>query len=180
LDRYSASHGLNPFNEVTKIFLIIHDGSKTNWEKKERLENIQGRIFDIGPTLLGLCNLDIPEHYQGVDLINSHQELPEFAFTKGNFSISVRNQHYKLVHLKFPEKMAKPKAINGNGFMLFDISNAANELVDIKKNKPETLKRLKAEFTAYNDDLKKEFVLGTTKALRDETIEQLKSLGYIQ
>jgi len=178
LDRYAMTHGYNPFDEVTRTFLVLYDGSSDNL--KMNTNNIQGRIFDIGPTLLAMSNIEIPSEYQGIDLISQYMRLPEFAFTKGYMCEVVRNLDYKLIHINFKARKPKPSCFDSFGFMLFDLRNDQGETRDIKSVKPEIYNKLMKEYNLYLEDLSKEFILGTTEPISDVSLDRLRSLGYIK
>jgi arylsulfatase A-like enzyme len=95
VDRYSATHGYNPFDEVVRGFLVLFDGGRP-FEQVDPVA-IQGRIMDIGPTLLGQAAIDIPDGLQGVDLIRDPDALPTFAFTQCYNAVSVRSLDFKLI-----------------------------------------------------------------------------------
>lgn len=178
LDRYAMTHGFCPFDEVARVFLVLYDGSRKDWDIDT--DGIQGRIFDIGPTILAMCKIEIPSECQGIDIINNYNELPEFAFTAGYGSQVVRNLEYKLIHVDFEGKAPKPAYFENFGFMLFDLRSDPGETKDIKNIRPAIYNKLMGEYSSYLEDLDKEFVLGTKEPLSDVSKERLKSLGYIK
>jgi len=178
LDRYAFGHGFSVYDEIVKTFLVIHDGSGT--EHRPPPEPVQGRIFAVGPTLLALCGIEIPEQYEGVDLINDYDRLPRYAFCYDNGVTCVRTLDHKLVHIDFGEERPKPAAIPEFGFQLFDLQNDPGETRDIKDEQQQLFKKMLGEYDAYMADLEGEFVMGTTIPLDDATEERLRALGYIQ
>ena len=99
VDRYSATHGYNPFDEVVRTFLILYDQSTSFVGVAP--EQVQARIFDIGPTLMALARVDKPPTAEGVDLLSRGAVVPEYAFTKCYNADIVRTLDYKLINVDF-------------------------------------------------------------------------------
>ncbi len=197
LDRYAVTHGMNPFDEVTKLFLVLFDENqrKADWMNSKDLEKIQARIFDIGPTLMGLVGLERHQNWEGLDLFEESESLPEYAFTQGAYVCAVRKKRFKLVYINLePMNELKgtayqfwtfgeykmPAYIKEYGFMLFDLENDPKETIDVKDKYPEIFQELQLEFEKYQKDVKREFALGTTNAIDEEVLKRLKSLGYVK
>jgi hypothetical protein len=64
--------------------------------------------------------------------------------------------------------------------MLFDLENDPKETTDVKDKYPDVFEELKLEFDKYQSDINREFALGTTKAIDEEVLERLRSLGYVK
>lgn len=178
LDRFSASHGHNPFDEVVRTFLVINDLSNDNKDQNW----IQARIFDIGPTLFALAGVEASDPLQGLDLLSEWEQLPEFAFSKCYVGEMVRSLNYKLVRLDFQGLKNRPVGIK-EGFMLFDLRADPGERVDIKDEETVVFDLMRQELDSYREDLKAEFTAASWKADEDlsaAAVERLKALGYIE
>ena len=95
LEHGTSTHGYCPYEEVVKVPLVIY--SEKDFEGSRVIKS-QGRIFDIGPTLLGLVDIDPPKIWEGIDLLAKEVVLPEIAFTWGYGVYSVRTPRYKMVY----------------------------------------------------------------------------------
>jgi arylsulfatase A-like enzyme len=181
LDRYSATHGFNPFDEVVRGFLVLFDGGRAvRLPRNIRPAGIQARIIDLAPTLIDLAGLKIPEQFEGVSLVSKPEDLPQYAFTEGYDCASVRSMDYKLIYIDF-EKTKIPR-LSANGFLLFDLRADPRERHDVQAEKPDVFERMQRRYLLYRNDLKTKFVAGTSIRegdLSPETLKRLKSLGYI-
>lgn len=186
LDRYSATHGYNPFDEVVRVFLVLFDGGRRLEFSNPDL--VQGRIFDIGPTLLAMSGNQIPEGARGLDLFESSDRLPEFAFSKSYMGEVVRSLDYKLVHLDSAQREFWHRGIfssieDDEGFVLFDLRNDPGETVDVKASAGPMFERMRSELASYQNDLQREFLPGATlpdSKLGEDIVERLRTLGYVE
>lgn len=176
MERYSATHGYNPFDEVVRNFLVLYDGDG----KLPSLDTgrIQGRIFDIGPTLMRRVGLDVPAVMQGVDLLNDAARLPEFAFTHCYMGYVVRSGDRKLVSVRFPTRKNRPPGME-DGDRLFDLRADPGERRDVKEQQPEAFARLQAALAGYRAEWEGDAPpAAPTPRLRPETRERMRALGY--
>jgi arylsulfatase A-like enzyme len=180
LDHGTPTHGYCPYDEVVKIPLIIYLGKNL---PEPKVIKSQGRIFDIGVTILDLLNISSPNTWEGRNLLSKNHSLPKYAFTFGYGVYSVRTPQYKLVyqHIKTEEGLGhywkKPS------YELYDLKSDPRELNDISHLKPQIVTCLKKEFSSYWNDLSnKKFIQGANEdaKLDKGTIRRLKSLGYIK
>lgn len=180
LDHGSTTHGYCPYDEVVKIPLVVYPGEAL---PQPKVIKKLGRIFDIGPTLLGLAGLPVPEAYEGRSLLHKANPEPKLAFTFGYDVVSVRTPRYKLVSQNIRNTYSrfwkKP------GYELYDLQLDPREQQDISQKKPKLFNRLKSALDTYRDDLENmEFIAGTRiprkKHLDEETTRRLRTLGYIQ
>ncbi len=185
LDRGAATHGHNPFDEVVRGFMVLYDGRERI--QAPHADRTQGRIFDIGPTLLGRAGIEAPGSLEGVDLMTQSERLPEFAFTKCYSAVSVRSRNFKLVYLDPDQRERWNRGIfhgrdPSNNHALFDLRNDPGETVDAKAALPEQYARMQAALTSYLEDLQTEHLPGTVlrdAELDDTTLERLRALGYV-
>ncbi len=184
LERYSAGHGFNLFDEVVRGFLILYDGAEAL--KPRDTDQIQGRIFDIGPTLLSRGGIRPPDSIDGRDLLSENPELPEFAFTQCYNGESVRSLRHKLVHFDFSRQLARdrlPPHGLPEGLQLFDLTADPGETTDVQAEQPQELERLKRALLAYSRDLRSQPHRAEVKEdadLTEAARERLKALGYIE
>lgn len=176
LDRYSATHGRNPFDEVVRTFLVLHDGR--GGLPALDTEAIQGRIHDVGPTLLGLAGIERPAAFEGLDLLADADDLPEFAFTRCAGAFSVRTLDWKLVGIDLSRRWRASRA-PANGTYLFDLRADPGERRDVKAVERRIYARLReasgalAESAGKTDEDDR-----IPETLDEDTKEQLRALGY--
>lgn len=184
LERYSASHGFNPFDEVLKGFLVLFDG-RTQRTPLQPFDDLQGRIFDIGPTLLAAAGIPAPAGVDGVDLASA--KLPAYAFATCYGIEAVRSREFKLVHFdlraarKWYRKTHRPVGLP-EGFQLFDLRSDAGETRDIGDQRPEIRDRLIRELLRYRERPPKFTTEGgvvPNEERSEEELERLRALGYL-
>jgi arylsulfatase len=181
LERFSATHGLNPFDEVVKTFLVIYDPTH---DSPAADTAVQGRIFDIGPTLMALAGLTIPDAFEGVDLIGHPEALPEFAFTQCYNGEIVRTPAFKLVRITEAQQGSQlASKFVPEGLRLYDLVRDPGETTDVQALQPEQFRRMQLALEGYLADLGKEYEFSeelSDEELSDEALERLRSLGYVQ
>jgi arylsulfatase A-like enzyme len=179
LDRYSATHGYNPFDEVVRGFLLLYDGrGVVKVRGGVSPKNIQGRLFDIGPTLFRLARLEKMPKTDGRDMINDYKAIPPVAFTQCYGAISVRSADYKLIYFNYDEVKRLPRQ-SENDFVLYDLRSDPYERKDIQFVKRDVYRAMRKKLIAYMNEMQKN-PTPSTVPLDAETLERLKSLGYIQ
>lgn len=181
LSHYSGGHGFTPFDEVTRGFLVLYDG-RTPLEA-ERLAPIQGRIFDIGPTLLGLAGIEAPEGLDGVDLLRQPERLPEYAFSTCYSGEVARSREYKLVRFDrslHDEQGAWPRDVTGE-WMLFDLVNDPGETRDVSAERPEVFARMRQALALRAPGVEPHKAdPAILESLDPHSAERLRSLGYLE
>ncbi len=179
LDRYSASHGWNPFDEVARGFLVLYDGSRP-WGPAPR---IQARNVDVLPTLLARAGASLVPSFQGVDVFGATAKVPEIAFSRGNHCVAVRTLTHKLIWIDFPADVPFPASLT-RGFSLFDLRTDPAERRDVKGEQPEVFAKLRDAFLAFQRDegAKAEDPADPkhTQGLSPEARERLEALGYVE
>jgi arylsulfatase A-like enzyme len=174
-DRYSFTHGRNPHDEVVKSFLVLYDGREPL--RARDTSRIQGRIHDIGPTLLALAGVERPAAFEGLDLLHQADELPELALVHCTESFAVRSLDWKLVGYDLGGKPGRSRA-PANGTHLYDLRADPGERVDVREREPGTHARLKqasAALAAVGDWSDTDPI---PAALPPDKAEQLRALGY--
>jgi arylsulfatase A-like enzyme len=182
LDRYSASHGFNPFDEVLRVPFVLYDGRHERGAADDR----QARLFDVGPTLLAAAGVTPPAGIDGVDL-NGPQPPPPAAFaTCYGFEV-VRTRQFKLFSFdhaaarRWYRRTPRPGGLR-DGLHLFDLRSDPGERREVGELRPETRDRLRRELEGYR--VRPRVLPGESRVLRDdersaEEIERLRALGYI-
>ncbi len=163
---YMAWHSHTLYDELIKVPLILKLPSKI---AVGRSINKQTRSIDIVPTLLELLNIPANNQIEGKSLLRLIEngdlaEFEEFAISQkdrtGNLPTSVRTSEWKLYNKLLFNLTLDPK----------EQKNAASENKSVADS-------LKKQFdTARNKDVpaeQKDVEIG------NESIEQLKSLGYL-
>ncbi len=179
LDRYSASHGWNPFDEVARGFLVLYDGARP-WGPAPV---IQARNVDVLPTLVARAGASLAPTFQGVDVFGAADKVPEIAFSRGNHCVAVRTLTHKLVWVDFPENVPFPASLT-RGFSLFDLRTDPGERRDVKGEQPEVFAKLRDAFLAFQrDEVGKREDPADPKhvqGLSPEARERLEALGYVE
>lgn len=178
LDRYSATHGYNPYDEVVRGFLVLWDGGRPLAAPPP----VQGRIYDVGPTLLARADLAAPAEWAGFDLLDPAAELPELAFTACYNGLSVRSLTEKLVVIGYERGTVPPPTAPAPGVHFYDLAADPGETRDLATETPERLSPLRREVAAYRRDFLavSDLHVRRDEELSPETRERLRSLGYIQ
>jgi arylsulfatase A-like enzyme len=181
-DRYSGTHGLTPFDEVVGSFLMLFDGRRSL--SGRIATDVQGRIFDIGPTLLALAEVPAPEGLDGIDLIGSPGSLPEYAFTTCYMGQVVRSPSHKLIHVDssaFDRPSRRRPAELDSEWKLFDLRADSGETQDVREGEPEVFARMQQALRSYgvtteSDRLTAEAI----EMLGENSLERLRALGYVE
>jgi arylsulfatase A-like enzyme len=169
-DHGQRTHGSTLYNEEIQIPLIFYIPSL---ELSKTIEHSVS-IVDIVPTLCDLLNINHPKGTDGTSLlpiINSNRD-----WTRGEVYaelwhklIAVIRDDWKLIH-----------NTKTGEFQLFDLNNddgEKNNLIQIDTHKAEEMKQMVLNFLQK----KKTLAAKSDKTKLDEqTLEQLKSLGYIK
>jgi arylsulfatase A-like enzyme len=179
-DHFSAGHGNSPFDEVTRTFLVVYDGRAP---ESRPAPELQGRIFDIGPTLLGLAGLRLPEQVDGVDLLHHADHLPEYAFSTCFSGEVARSPSHKLI--RFDAKLREmrgswPRGVPGE-WMLVDLAADPGEQRDVSAEQPEVLARMQRALAERGPGTEPRGVEAETlKAIDPKSLERLRDLGYVE
>lgn len=185
LDRYSATHGYNPFDEVLRTAFVLYDG-RAGGAAQGLLDERQGRIFDIGATLLAAAGLPVPPGLDGVDLASA-SGAPPLAFATCYGFEAVRSRQFKLIHFDLREakrwyrRTPRPQGIR-DGLQLFDLRDDPGERSDVGATRPAIRDRMLRELELYRARPRK--VAGESRVLPEDQrdtreIERLRALGYV-
>ncbi len=181
LDHYSGGHGYTPFDEVTRGFLVLYDGRKRL--EALNLARVQGRIFDVGPTLLGLAGIEAPPGLDGVDLLREPERLPEYAFSTCYSGEVARSREYKLIRFDrslYDEQGAWPRGVSGE-WMLFDLANDPAETRDVSALHPEVFARMRSALAERAPGVEPHKAdPAILESLDSQNAERLRDLGYLE
>jgi arylsulfatase A-like enzyme len=155
-----------------------------------RTEDAPALIMDLAPTVLELLGMEIPEQFEGVSwagvidgaspprdraicyqahkgaVHGTHES--ELARSKGLLSVGlVRDERKEILRVK------------NNSHMLFDLRDDPQELVNLAAEDSGPSPELLRCVGSISDALGSLDRL-TTKKLDDETVEQLRALGYLE
>jgi arylsulfatase A-like enzyme len=183
VDRYSATHGHNPFDEVVRTFLILFDQSAAF--AGVATEN-QARGFDVGPTLMALAQVEPPPDAEGVNLLHRDAAVPDLAFTRCYNADVVRTSSYKLIDVDFGVARSRGDHLPvglPEGRQLFDLRRDPGERRDVLAAYPDIAAALQRARTMHGP-IRRDPQCDDQRAARpllDPAIqERLRVLGYDQ
>lgn len=167
-------HGGMPFDTILRVPLIFKYDSiiPKNKKIKEQVSSV-----DILPTILKMVRIKCPGDIEGRSFFGLLQGKIEnrnpYAFSKGAASVySLRTKKWKLIYLA-----------NSGRYYLYDIENDKDELNNIKDIKNNEFKFLSKKLNEWIENDKKKSIAPVKSSkmppLDRDTIEKLKSLGYI-
>jgi arylsulfatase A-like enzyme len=142
LDRYSTTHGHNPYDEVVRTFLVLYDGR--GGLPSLDTTRIQGRTQDIGATLLARAGLARPAEFDAVDLIGEADRLPALAISRCYGVYALRTLDHKLAGFGIRESKSHGR-VPTNGTYLYDLRRDPGERTDVKDAEPEVHARMLRE-----------------------------------
>lgn len=177
LDRYSTTHGHNPYDEVVRTFLVLYDGR--GGLPPLDTTRIQGRTQDVAATLLARAGLARPPEFDAVDLIGEADRLPELAVSRCYGAYSLRTLDHKLVGFAMRESKSHGR-IPKNGTYLYDLRRDPGERTDVKEAQPEVHARLLRERWQLGGRLAAAAVAedAIPAELDPAAVERLRALGY--
>ena len=182
MERYSYGHGQTPYDEVTRIFLMLFDGGAPIQAGADALR-AQGRLFDIGPTLLARAGLPVPATHEGVDLLSARP--PELAYSACYNATVVRSNDFKLVEFALDGKWSKernPPGDRASGDYLYDLRADPHELTNAAALHPDQVARMREGLTAYRTRLGAAAASEPADAsdLDETSRARLEALGYLE
>jgi len=171
-------HGLTLYDEQIHVPLLIKWAKNGDRAAPGAASGI-ARLIDVGPTLLGVAGLDVPESMQGIDLrapYSTRLEKDRHVFSEedheGNILWSLRTEDEKLI----VANPGNPRGLPERAF--FDISGDPGETdpypdpeAEERLEEMARLARLAAEGVAVeSEDVEMTF----------EDCERLRMLGYVE
>jgi arylsulfatase A-like enzyme len=182
-------HGTTIYQEEIQVPLII---KYTKSIPKDKIVTRPVRSIDITPTILNILNVNFDGYLDGVSLIPAIKETNGIK-SYGRIIIdqksgvwktslkgvikNINNNEWKYI---FTEQ-SKFRDVNRIGNEeLYNLTEDPNELNNLIGREHEILKIMKNELSLYKEHCKEKALLPLKRKLDYETIQQLKSLGYIQ
>jgi arylsulfatase A-like enzyme/uncharacterized membrane protein YbhN (UPF0104 family) len=171
-------HGLTLYDEQIHVPLLVKWAKSGDRPQKGAEEGI-ARLIDVGPTILGLANLEIPEGMQGVDLRDPYSmrlEKDRQVFSEedheGNVMWSLRTEDEKLI----VAEAGNPRKLPERAY--FDVSNDPLELdpyddpdAEARLEEMAELQRMAAEGRA---------VESVDVEMTYDDCERLRMIGYVE
>jgi len=162
-------HGTNLFDELLRIPMIIR---YPNGEKKGVVtHNVQ--TIDVLPTILDFAKIKTNKMLMGHSLFNAINESSDY---KEYPIISERKTIISII-------VSKTKCIFDDlnqTISLYNLESDAREQIDLSSQKPELLKKMTKIKSNWDEMIRITKAETSDKKLDKETIEKLKSLGYIK
>jgi arylsulfatase A-like enzyme len=178
LEHNTLDHGYQLYEESVRVPLIIQCSAI---KPVKKFFNTPGSIIDIPPTILEWLNIKGYYAFQGISLlpvitgkvpdeINESQRMIVSELNRfGKNLISVRKGNWKYIRdVKFKKEE------------LYDLASDPSESVNIAEKKPfvkNEMKKAVSKWLATTGKQKKEV---TRTQLDAESVEKLKSLGYVE
>lgn len=172
-------HGHTLYDELLKIPLII---KFQNSKYASKIIDEQARSIDILPTLLAVLDIPVSEVFEGTSLI----EWIEKQNDKELFAVSEKEVALEREGLFEPFTYAgqiRPASIRTKKWKLydsrlFDLESDPLEKIDVSKEHESVVKYLKHNLDKI---LQQKRIISAEEELEidKETLEQLKSLGYV-
>jgi arylsulfatase A-like enzyme len=172
-----VEHGRVNYDESIQVPLIIRHPS---FEHKR--VDTQAQLIDIMPTILDYLNIPIDGEAQGVSLfplLKGHgiKELPAFSETKlpGPKPLAIRTRNYKFIINTEDGSEELYDLLKDPG----ELNNIINDNVEIADKLRQDLLEWKKNCLEKQTSFKKTSS-GQNMPLDEKTLQQLKSLGYIE
>jgi arylsulfatase A-like enzyme len=165
-------HGFEPFDEVTRIPLMIRVPSQFLEETVASVDSMVG-VVDVMPTLLDIVGLNSPPIAEGkslVPLLRGEAESERTIYLEGRQVSSLRSGTHKLF-----------ESVDGTQ-QCFDLLADPAETSPILLNQPqecEVLSRDLAQLVQRVASKRPTRSAGDTVVFDAEEVETLKSLGYL-
>jgi arylsulfatase A-like enzyme/uncharacterized membrane protein YbhN (UPF0104 family) len=171
-------HGLTLYDEQIHVPLLIK-WAKGQTEVSAGADSGIARLLDVGPTLLGVAGIDVPETMQGIDLrepFSTRLEKDQQVFSEedheGNVLWSLRTEDEKLIVANAHNPRGLPERV------YFDISGDRGELDPYADPDAEARLEEMAEFQRLAAEGKA--VEAEEAEMTFERCEQLRVLGYVE
>ena len=169
-----SSHGYFIYQSAIKVPLIFKLPGRT---KPQRINHIVG-LIDIVPTICSMLGIEMQEHIQGVDLSeyiktgkpkvqDRHIFCESLTATKynGNSLLSVVTDRWKYIQTTKPE--------------LYDLANDAEESNNMLAEEPQRGRILQDRLQQILEESVRSGEADSNIELDEQTLESLKSLGYV-
>lgn len=183
---YYLEHGFNSYQPTAQVPLVIARPGVVG--SGLRIE-APAALLDLGPTLLELTGLAIPESFEGRSHAKtlrgeSAEPASPAIFMEAGYEVdatqrSIRDGRWKLIHVR---SEAERGALTGSEYELYDLSQDPGERANVAQWNREVVERLRGQLAAFHarqrsDELGREVDL---EALPSEDRKMLEALGYLE
>ncbi len=145
-------------NTVAQIPLGIFNPKDEGSKKRDYVVE----IIDVAPTILSILGIDIPEEFQGQNIREKGKRYGFCEMRSGK--LGIRSEKYFYVN-------------NGSVSRLYNIKEDPYEQKDISGEREKVLRDFEKAHVGFKKLAKRKL---ESKALDRETVERLKSLGYVK
>ena len=187
LEHGSYRHGKNLYQEMIRVPLVMRLPGKI--PAGRRVSSIVQTI-DMMPTIMDLLGFDIPAETQGKSLVpllnGGSRRLNDIAYVERSDEdtlhafISAITEEYKII--TYPKGYHALYNRHGYDKEFFDLRSDPGEKKDLSKNERALVadyEKKIAEWLVYQEEFKFEGAKGEAPELDEETLEELRALGYI-
>jgi arylsulfatase A-like enzyme len=177
LERFSAGHAYNPYDEVLRTFVVFFDQSRSF--KEAIPDAVQPRMFDIGATLTAMAGVEKPADSPGIDLLGAPGSVPDFAFAHCDVADVVRSLEYKLIAFDLSVLRALGKPVPPqltDGTKLYALRSDPREQIDASESNPEQLALMQSALDGFRAALGRKPATVAAE-LKPRTRERLRALG---
>jgi len=178
LERFSAGHMYDPYDEVLRTFAVFFDQSRSF--KDTLPDAVQARLFDVGATLMAMAGIDKTPGMEGVDLLAGAQNVPDLAFAHCDDADVVRSLDYKLIafdltSLRAPGKRLPPQLSDGT--KLYSLRSDPREQLDVSESNPEQMAQMQSALDGFRAVLGRPGATVANDQLKPKTQERLRVLA---
>lgn len=178
-------HGHTIYQELLRVPLII---KYPRHILKGVVIEKQVRSIDIMPTVLDVLKITYDAQLEGLSLLPLSKQDGQISFCedifinnnhRNNTSVLqgiIKDNEWKYIYTE-KSKLRDVRALGNEE--IYNLINDPNELNNLVEREPEVLKRMRNRIDFYKTYTKKKAISSSTK-LDYETIQQLRSLGYMQ
>jgi len=168
LEHGALAHGTSLYDVLLRIPLIIKFPCPGS-ECESRTVEEQVELIDIMPTILKQARLPMPKDIQGQDLTEL-QRSKNIAFSERGDSMAMRTTQFKYIY-----------SLAVGNEELYDLQTDPGETHNLVSEHPELATSMRADLLEWvaTNNLKKK-PRPREVVVDEETLEKLRSLGYIQ
>ena len=164
----ALDHGHNLYQDLLHVPFMVYGPTLD-----QRVERRTTRAIDVLPTLLAALKVNIPPGLEGrnvLDAVETDQPALSESVLYGLEKKSWREGGYKLIHRsEYPQDVQ---------FELYDLTADPRESRDIAPAQPERVRMMSDRMQSYLHQLSR--AAPSTAPIDRETIERLRSLGYVK
>ena len=182
-NNYFFEHGRFPYQDCARVPMIVR--AETELPHGKRVTEPVA-LMDVGPTLLELAGVPIPEQFEAkslVDVVQGTAQRGDIFAASGyqmDFTLSMRRGDWKLIYVPNP---VDQRLQRGTAYELYDIAKdpaEANNLVEAEPGVFQELKQaLKAWYSPWYAAAQSVLPALDPRATDPETMRLLEAMGYI-